>query len=70
MVARGQVRPLHSLGHLPVPAGVYKGKQAQSGEWIQNRGKIPGVEYACFAKEFNPVQFDADRWMQLAADAG
>ena len=35
-----------------------------------NRGKIPVAEYRAFAKEFNPVKFNADEWVRTAKDAG
>ena len=48
-------------GVYSVPAGTYDGKQIGGiGEWIMNRGKIPVAEYAEFAKEFNPVKFNAE----------
>ena len=40
------------------------------GEWIMNRGKIPMAEYQLFAKEFNPVKFNAEEWVKIAKDAG
>jgi alpha-L-fucosidase len=58
-------------GVYAVPAGTYKGKQiAGIGEWIMNRGKIPMAEYRAYAKQFNPVKYDPDAWVQLAKDAG
>ena len=58
-------------GVYSVPAGTYKGKQiAGIGEWIMNRGKIPVAEYRQFAKQFNPVKFNADQWAGIAKDAG
>ena len=35
-----------------------------------NRGKIPVAEYQAFAKQFNPVKFNADDWVEIAKDAG
>jgi alpha-L-fucosidase len=58
-------------GIYSVPAGTYDGKQIPGiGEWIMNRGKIPVARYAGYAKEFNPVQFNADEWVKLAKAAG
>ena len=58
-------------GVYSVPAGFYHGKPVPGiGEWIMNKGKIPMAEYQSFAKEFNPVKFDADAWVKAAADAG
>jgi alpha-L-fucosidase len=53
------------------PAGEWKGKPiAGIGEWIMNRAQIPVTEYEGLAKTFNPVQFDAEAWVQMAEDAG
>ena len=58
-------------GVYAVPAGFYKGKPiASAGEWIMRRGKIPMAEYQAFAKEFNPVKYDADAWVRLVKEAG
>jgi alpha-L-fucosidase len=58
-------------GVYAVPAGTYNGHQINRiGEWIMNRGKIPVAEYQAFAKEFNPVKYDADAWVKMAKDAG
>jgi alpha-L-fucosidase len=52
-------------------AGSWKGKRYYgSGEWIMNQAKIPVKEYRKVAEEFNPVNFNADAWAQLAKDAG
>lgn len=40
------------------------------GEWVMHWEKIPVPAYEKLAAQFNPVQFDADEWVQLAADAG
>jgi len=58
-------------GVYAVPAGYYHDKPvAGIGEWIMNKGKIPMAEYQGFAKEFNPVKFNADAWVKTARDAG
>lgn len=53
-------------------AGVYDGhEQARGGaEWIMNRMKIPVATYQQFAKQFNPVKFNADEWVLTAKNAG
>jgi alpha-L-fucosidase len=58
-------------GVYSVPAGVYHGTNVSGiGEWIMSRAKIPMAEYQGYAKEFNPVKFDADAWVKAAHDAG
>ncbi len=58
-------------GVYSVPAGTYDGHRiGRVGEWIMNRGKIPMVEYRKFAAEFNPVNYDPEAWVRMAADAG
>lgn len=58
-------------GVYAVPAGVYQGKEVGGiGEWIMDSAKIPIPEYEKFAKEFNPVKFDAKEWVRVAKDAG
>ncbi len=58
-------------GVYAVPAGFYHDKPVKGiGEWIMNKGKIPMAEYQKFAKDFNPVKYDADAWVRAAKDAG
>ena len=58
-------------GVYSVPAGYYHGKPVNRiGEWIMCNAKIPMAEYQQFAKEFNPVKFNADEWVKMAKDAG
>ncbi len=58
-------------GVYSVPAGTYNGAQIGGlGEWIMHEAKIPVPEYEKFARQFNPVKFDARAWVKIAADAG
>jgi len=40
------------------------------GEWVMHVESIPVAEYEKLVPQFNPVKFDADAWVALAADAG
>ena len=52
-------------------AGVWNGRATDSlGEWIMQHFQIPVDEYAATAASFNPTDFDAAAWVQLAVDAG
>lgn len=54
-----------------LPAGEWKGKRMPYiGEWAQAYFRIPNAEYHALARAFNPILFDADAWVRLAADAG
>jgi alpha-L-fucosidase len=58
-------------GVYSVPAGTYDGTRVPGiGEWIMNRGKIPVARYRQYAREFDPVKFNADQWVALAKQAG
>lgn len=39
-------------------------------EWIRQMAQIPQAEYDVYAKRFNPVNFNADAWVDLAKNAG
>ena len=56
-------------GVYSVPAGDWNGKTNYA-EWIMEQGQIPVSRYEQFAKEFNPVKFDAKAWVKTAKDAG
>ncbi len=52
-------------------AGEYKGKRTDNiAEWIMHDLDIPREEYRRLADDFNPVNFDADRMVRSARDAG
>ena len=54
-------------------AGEWKGKKVEVGdiaEWIMQRLQIPRDEYREMARNFNPVEFDAEAIVRLAKDAG
>ncbi|CAL1516416.1 alpha-L-fucosidase [Chitinophaga sp. MM2321] len=58
-------------GDYAVLGGNYKGHQVGRGaEWIMNRAKIPVAEYQQYARQFNPIKYDADAWVKTARDAG
>lgn len=51
--------------------GEYQGKPiGWIAEWIQHTARMPLKEYEDDAKLFNPVKFDARRWVKIAKDAG
>jgi alpha-L-fucosidase len=54
-----------------VPGGVYHGKHNRFvGEWIMHDEKISMAEYRSYARRFNPVKFNAEKWVLLAKEAG
>ena len=58
-------------GLYAIPAGEWKGKiYPGAAEWLMERAQIPVKEYEQLAKNFNPVKFNADRWVKMAKDAG
>src|SRR5438132_1359706 len=58
-------------GLYAIPAGEWKGQPVPGlGEWIMNRAHIPVREYEALAKQWNPVRFDPDAWVQMAQEAG
>jgi len=58
-------------GLYAIPAGEWNGKQVPGiGEWIMNSARVPVSEYEQLVERFNPVRFDARRWVRIAKDAG
>lgn len=56
-------------GLYSVPAGEWDG-ETNHAEWIRTTAQIPLETYDRFIGEFNPVNFNADEWVAIAADAG
>ncbi len=56
-------------GLYAVPAGEWKG-ETKHAEWILTTAQIPVSEYEKFALKFDPVNFDAAKWVGMAKDAG
>jgi len=51
--------------------GEWKGKKVKGyAEWIQASADIPSAEYAPIAKNFNPAQYDPEKWVVAAKNAG
>jgi alpha-L-fucosidase len=56
-------------GLYAIPAGEWKG-ETNHAEWILTTAQIPVKEYEKFAPRFNPVQFDPEKWVNAAKEAG
>lgn len=53
--------------------GIWNGKPTKTNgcaEWLMLAGKVPRADYSAMAKDFNPVNYDADAWVRAAKDAG
>ncbi len=51
-------------------AGYWDGRQAKGKEHFMLYERIPWKEYAKIADDFNPVNYDAEKWVLTAKDAG
>ncbi len=51
-------------------AGEWKGHPTKGGEHFMLYERIPLKEYATLAHDFNPVKFDATKWVKAAKQAG
>ena len=58
-------------GLYAIPAGRWEGEDVPGiAEWIMHRARIPADQYEDLASQFNPVKYDAERWVSLAKTAG
>jgi alpha-L-fucosidase len=58
-------------GLFSIPASMWNGVPASIvSEYIMMEKQIPAKVYEKLAGHFNPFQFDAERWVQMAEDAG
>lgn len=58
-------------GVYSVPAGEWKGTIYPGiSEWIMSHADIPIDEYETLGPKFNPVGFDAEKWVKMAKNAG
>lgn len=58
-------------GLFSISAGEWDSKKVGgAGEWIMNEARIPVSDYEKLAPQFNPIQFDARKWVQVAKAAG
>jgi alpha-L-fucosidase len=56
-------------GVYSVPAGEWKDRK-DLGEWFLEETHMPVSQYEKFAQQFNPVKFDAKKWVAIAKGAG
>lgn len=56
-------------GLYSIPAGEWQGRTNHA-EWIRTTAQIPLAQYEAFVPQFNPVKFNADKWVRTAKAAG
>ncbi len=58
-------------GLYSLPAGEWRGKNyPDASEWLIYHAKISPQDWEPLKNSFNPVEFDAHKWVQVAKDAG
>ncbi len=58
-------------GAYSTAAGEWNGKPVPgAGEWLLSNAQITPHDYEPLRDQFNPVKYDATRWVQIAKDAG
>jgi len=57
------------FGLYSVPAGEWQGNKGYA-EWFQIETRMPGADYAKFAQQFNPTNFNAKEWVKNIKNAG
>ena len=58
-------------GPYAVPAGIHKGEKVKGiGEWIMLKGNIPIEDYENYSREFDPTEFDAEKWAEHMKNSG
>lgn len=58
-------------GLYSIPAGEWRGKDYPGpAEWLINSAHIAPQDWTPLKNSFNPVDFDAKKWVQMAKDAG
>ena len=58
-------------GAYSTAGGEWQGKRVNGvGEWLLTNAGIKPEDYEALQKQFNPVKFDAERWVAIAKNAG